>query len=65
MQCYGKRLEIINSSPISYQVKEYMNQTRQLEQDITQTEQRIQEYLAKANLTQEQVEDITEPETVF
>jgi peptide methionine sulfoxide reductase MsrA len=23
MQCYDKRLEIINSSPISYQVKEY------------------------------------------
>jgi hypothetical protein len=65
MQCYGKRLEIINSSPISYQAKEYMSQTRQLEQDVRQRERRIQEYLAKANLTQQQIEDITEPETVF
>ena len=65
MQCYDKRLEIINSSPISYQVKEYINQIRQLEQDVRQRERRIQEYLAKANLTQEQVENITEPETVF
>jgi hypothetical protein len=65
MQCYGKRLEIINSAPISYQVKEYMNQTRQLEQDIKQRERRIQEYLVKANLTQQQIENITEPETVF
>ena len=65
MQCYDKRLEIINSSPISYQVKEYINQIRQLEQDVRQRERNIQEYLAKANLTQEQVENITEPETVF
>jgi hypothetical protein len=34
-------------------------------QDITQRERRIQEYLAKANLTQEQIENITEPEKVF
>jgi Na+/phosphate symporter len=65
MQCYGKRLEIINSSPISYQVKEYIDQTRQLEQDVRQRERKIQEYLTKANLTEEQVEDITELETVF
>jgi hypothetical protein len=58
MQCYDKRLEVINSAPISYHAKEYMNQTRQLEQDIIQRERKIQEYLAKANLTQEQVEDI-------
>jgi hypothetical protein len=50
---------------MSYQAKEYMNQTRQLEQDVRQRERRIQEYLAKANLTQEQIEDITEPEKVF
>jgi uncharacterized protein YoxC len=65
MQCYDKRLEIINSSPISYQAKEYMNHTRQLEQDVRQRERRIQEYLAKANLTQEQIEDIADPEKVF
>jgi uncharacterized protein with von Willebrand factor type A (vWA) domain len=54
-----------HSAPISYHAKEYMNQTRQLEQDIIQRERKIQEYLAKANLTQEQIEDITEPEKVF
>jgi hypothetical protein len=65
MQCYDKRLEIINSIQPHFQVKEYVDQTRQLEQDVRQRERKIQEYLAKANLTQEQVENVTDQDTVF
>ena len=52
LQCYGKRLELLNLEPEVNGLKEYIDSVKRAENDIKRREKALQAYLEGRKLTQ-------------
>jgi predicted GTPase len=59
MNCYTKKSEFFDAKPIGDGFKETVDQTKKSEQETKQREKTIQDYIARANLTQEEIGTLT------
>ena len=59
MECYTKKAEFYDAKPIVDRVKQFVDQAIAAEAGTKQREKRIQDYIAKAQLTQKDIDIAT------
>jgi hypothetical protein len=65
LQCYGKRLELLNIEPQVNGLREYIDSVKKAENDINRKEKALQAYLDGRKLTQDEIDLETDPNAVF
>lgn len=65
LQCYNKRLELLNFENRFNEHKEYFDSVRKREKEINRREKALQAYLEDKKLTQRQIDFATDPNAVF
>jgi predicted transcriptional regulator len=65
LQCYGKRLDLLNLEPEVNGLKEYIDSVKKAEREITRKEKALQAYLEGRKLTQHEIDLETSPEAKF
>jgi predicted transcriptional regulator len=65
LQCYNKRLELLNFENRFNEYKEYFDSVQKAEKEIKRREKALQAYLEGKKLTQRQIDFATDPNAVF
>lgn len=65
LQCYNKRLELLNFENQFEEYKEYFDSVKKAEKDINRREKALQAYLEGRKLTQREINFTTDPNAVF
>jgi predicted transcriptional regulator len=65
LQCYNKRLELLNLENEFDKYKEYFDSVKKAEKDIHRREKALQAYLEGTKLTQREINFATNPNAVF
>jgi hypothetical protein len=65
MQCYNKRLELLNFEPHVNDLKTYIDSVREAQKDITRREKALQAFLEGRRITEQELDLATMPEKVF
>jgi predicted transcriptional regulator len=65
LQCYNKRLELLNFENQFDKYKEYFDSVQKAEKDIHRREKALQAYLKGRKLTQREIDFATDPNAVF
>ena len=65
LQCYNKRLELLNFENQFDKYKEYFDSVKKAEKDLHGREKALQVYLEGRKLTQREIDFATDPNAVF
>ena len=65
LQCYDKRLDLLNSEPTIDAVREYIERVKKAEEEISRREKALKAYLEERKLTSEEIDRETDPEAKF
>jgi uncharacterized UPF0160 family protein len=65
IQCYNKRLDLLNFEPQVNDLKEYMDTIKREAKEIDRREKALEDYLKKQKLTQQEIDSATDPNAVF
>ena len=65
IQCYNKRLDLLNFEPQVNDLKEYIDTIKREAKDIDRREKALEDYLKKQKLTQQEIDSATDPKAVF
>jgi predicted transcriptional regulator len=65
LQCYDKRLDLLNSEPTVDAIREYIETVKKAEKEISRREKALQAYLEERNLTNEEIDRETDPQANF
>jgi hypothetical protein len=65
LQCYDKRIELLDLEPQVNEMKEYFDSINKAEREINRREKALQAYLEGRKLTQQEIDFETNPEALF
>jgi predicted transcriptional regulator len=65
LQCYDKRLDLLNSEPTVDAVREYIERVKKAEKEISRREKALQVYLEERKLTNEEIDRETDTQAKF
>jgi hypothetical protein len=65
LQCYSKRLELLNFENQFNEYKEYFDSVKKAEKEINRREKALQAYLEGRKLTQREINFATNPNALF
>jgi predicted transcriptional regulator len=65
LQCYDKRLDLLNSEPTVDAVREYIERVKKAEKEISKREKALQVYLEERKLTNEEIDRETDTQAKF
>jgi hypothetical protein len=65
LQCYDKRLDLLNSEPTVDAVREYIERVKKAEEEISRREKALQVYLEERKLTNEEIDRETDTQAKF
>jgi hypothetical protein len=65
LQCYDKRLDLLNSEPTVDAVREYIERVKKAEKEISRREKALQGYLEERKLTNEEIDRETDTQAKF
>jgi predicted transcriptional regulator len=61
MQCYNKRLELLNFEPQANDLKQYIDTVKQAEKEVLKREEALQAFVKEHKLTQDEVDYALDP----
>jgi predicted transcriptional regulator len=65
IQCYDKRLDLLDLEPQVIGMREYFDSVKKAEREINRKEKALQAYLEGRKLTQQEIDFETDPEYIF